>query len=465
MPTATKDALKQAVCAAIDQRRDEIVRIGDTILHHPETGFREVHTARLVAEQMERLGLRPQTGLALTGVKGRLACGPNGGTDGGAAGGKAGPTVALLGELDSLRVSEHPLADPGTGAAHACGHNAQIAGMLGAAMGLLAAGAPAQLAGSLVFFAVPAEEFIDVEERLALRAQKKLEFLTGKGELIGLGHFDDIDLAMMIHTKNGEGAPAMMADTSNGAVIKKMRFLGRAAHAGSKPQMGINALNAATLAMTAIALHRETFYDDDTIRIHPIITRGGDAVSVVPAEVTMETFVRGKTLSGIVDANRKVDRCLRAAAMAIGCEVEIQTIPGYLPQLNNRAMGELFGANARSVMGVGEFPMGGHRTGSTDMGDVGHLMPVIHPYVRGADGNAHARDWQIADPTDAYLTPAKLLACTAIDLLWGDAGAATRVLADSPPRMSKDEYLKFCRDPFSEESYRAEPPDEPKAGW
>jgi amidohydrolase len=450
----TKEALKQAVCAAIEQHREEIVRIGDTILHHPETGFTEVNTARLVAEHMERLGLRPQTGLALTGVKGRFA------------GAKGGPTLAILGELDSLRVSEHPLADRETGAAHACGHNAQIAGMLGAAMGLQAAGAAAALAGSLVFFAVPAEEFIDVEQRLELRREKKLEFLTGKGELIRLGHFDDVNLAMMIHTKNGDGAPAMMADSSNGAVIKKMRFLGRAAHAGSKPQMGINALNAASLALTAIALHRETFYDDDTIRIHPIITKGGDAVSVVPAEVTMETFVRGKTLEGIVDANRKVDRCLRAAAMALGAEVEIQTIPGYLPQRNSRQMGALFGENAKAVMGVGDFPIGGHRTGSTDMGDVGHLMPVIHPYVRGASGNAHAKDWGIADQNDAYVTPAKLLACTAIDLLYGDAAEARRVLADNPPAMSKDAYLAFCRDLFTEEQYKSEEPErERKGGW
>ncbi|HKI98214.1 MAG TPA: amidohydrolase [bacterium] len=445
----SKEELKQAVCAAIDQRREEIVRIGDTILRHPETGFTEVNTARLVAEQMERLGLRPQTGLAITGVKGRVDCGAEGGA-------KAGPTLAILGELDSLRVSEHPLADHGTGAAHACGHNAQVAGMLGAAMGLLAAGAPAHLAGSLVFFAVPAEEMIDVEFRLGLREQRKLEFLTGKGELIRLGHFDDVDLAMMIHTKNDDGAPAYMAQSSNGAVIKKIRFLGRAAHAGSKPQAGINALNAANLAMTAIALNRETFYDDDTIRIHPIITKGGDAVSVVPAEVTLETFVRGKTLEGIVDANRKVDRCLRGAAMAIGAEVEIQTIPGYLPQRNNLFMGELFGANARDVMRVSDFPIGGHRTGSTDMGDVGHIMPVIHPYVRGASGNAHAKDWSLTDPNDAYVTPAKLLACTAIDLLYGDAEPGRRVLAEHPPKMTKDAYLQFCRELFTEETYSGE---------
>jgi amidohydrolase len=363
--------------------------------------------------------------------------------------------VALVGELDSLTVSDHPLAQRETGAAHACGHNAQIAGMIGAAMGLLAAGAPQALAGELVFFAVPAEEFIEVEYRMGLRAEQKLEFLTGKAELIRLGHFDDVHLAMMIHTKNGEGAPAMLMDSSNGSVIKKIRFLGRAAHAGSSPQLGINALNAANLAMTAIALQRETFYDDDTIRIHPIITRGGDAVSVVPAEVRMETFVRGKSLKGIVDANNKVDRCLRAAAMAMGAEVEIQTIPGYLPQRNNRALGELFGGNAREVLGAAEFPIGGHRTGSTDMGDLGHIMPVIHPYVDGATGNAHGKDWEIADPERAYVAPAKLLALTAIDLLYGDGSEGKRILAESPPKMTREEYLAFCRGLFTEERYAA----------
>ncbi len=444
--TPSREALKAAVCEAIDQKREEIVAIGERILRHPETGFHEIATARLVADAFEGLGLRPQTGLALTGVKGRLAAA------------RPGPSLALVGELDSLRVSGHPLADQETGAAHACGHNAQIAGMIGAAMGLVAAGAPQALAGELVFMAVPAEEFIDVEQRLKMREEGRLEFLTGKAELIRLGHFDDVDMAMMIHTKNGEDPPAMLCDTSNGSVIKKVRFLGRAAHAGSRPQAGINALNAANLAMTAIAFQRETFHDEDTIRIHPIITKGGDAVSVVPAEVTLETFVRGRTLEGIVNANHKVDRCLRAAAMAIGAKVEIQTIPGYLPQHNNRAMGGYFAENARAVLGIEEIPMGGHRTGSTDMGDLGHIMPVIHPYVKGASGDAHAENWEIADPEHAYIAPAKLLATTAIDLLHGEAQAARGVLAASPPRMSKEEYIQFCQDLFSEEAYT--PPED-----
>ncbi|HZU88063.1 MAG TPA: hypothetical protein VE993_02285, partial [Stellaceae bacterium] len=108
----SKDELKRAVCEAIDRHGNEIVELGETILHHPETGFNEAKTAALVADAMRALGLQPQTGLALTGVKGRLR------------GKRPGPRLAVLGELDSLRTSDHPLADPHTGAAHSCGHNA-----------------------------------------------------------------------------------------------------------------------------------------------------------------------------------------------------------------------------------------------------------------------------------------------------------------------------------------------------
>ena len=123
---ATKEQLKQAVCEAIDRHGNEIIELGETILHHPETGFNEQKTAALVADKMRQIGLAPETGLALTGVKGRLK------------GKMPGPRLAFIGELDSLRTSDHPLANPQTGAAHSCGHNAQVAGMLGVAMGLSA---------------------------------------------------------------------------------------------------------------------------------------------------------------------------------------------------------------------------------------------------------------------------------------------------------------------------------------
>jgi metal-dependent amidase/aminoacylase/carboxypeptidase family protein len=146
--------IKRQVCEAIDRRADQIISLGETIRRNPELGFKEVKTARLVEHTLKELGLSPQTGLALTGVRAALPSA------------KAGPTLALLGELDGLVVSDHPLADPETGAAHACGHNAQIAGLLGAVIGLLDSKALPHLAGRVVAFAVPAEEYGDVAWRV-----------------------------------------------------------------------------------------------------------------------------------------------------------------------------------------------------------------------------------------------------------------------------------------------------------
>ena len=439
------DELKQLVCSAIDEHRDSIISIGETIMQNPETGFREVKTEALVTQSLTDLGLEPQTGLAITGVKARLK------------GNNSGPTLALIGELDSLCIPDHPFADPQTGAAHACGHNAQIAGMLGAATGLIRSGAAAQLGGDIAFFAVPAEEMIEVSYRMGLREQGQIEFLTGKAELIKRGHFDDVDLALMCHTKN-DNIASHVANSSNGAVIKKIRFLGKASHAGARPQLGINALNAATLCMNAIALQRETFWDSDTIRIHPIITKGGDAVSAVPADVVIETFVRGRTLEGITDAAAKVDRAAKGAAMAIGADVQIETTAGYLPQHNNRTISELWGNNVERIYGPDQFRIEEHRTGSTDMGDLGHIMPVSHPYIFGASGIGHGNDYLMADKEAVYVNMAKLLAMTAIDLLHDDAHAAREIVDGSRPKLSKQQYLAFNREMMATEEFRSDLP-------
>jgi amidohydrolase len=426
--------IKRQVCEAIDRRADQIISLGETIRHNPELGFKEVKTARLVEHTLKELGLSPQTGLALTGVRAALP------------GAKAGPTLALLGELDGLVVSDHPLADPETGAAHACGHNAQIAGLLGAVIGLLDSKALPHLAGRVVAFAVPAEEYGDVAWRVQQAREGKLEFLGGKPELLRLGHFDDVDLAMMIHTSpRPEDKLAGVSVSNNGCVVKTVRYLGRASHAGGAPHMGVNALYAANVGLMAINALRETFQEEHTIRVHPIITHGGTQVNVIPAEVRMETYVRGKTVEAILDANVKVDRALRAGALALGAQVEIETLPGYLPLFNNLDMAEIFKANATSLVGQEQYASIGHRTGSTDMGDLSHVMPVLHPYMGGATGMGHGANFQITDPTLAYLGPAKALAMTAVDLLWGDAGAARDILARSKPRMTRGGYLAFQR--------------------
>ena len=429
----TRDELKREVWRAIDQRADTVIEVGETIRRHPELGFKETKTASLVADTLSGLGLRPETGLAMTGVK-AVAAGGKGG----------GPTFAVIGELDGLGVAGHPEADPVTGAAHACGHNAQIAGMLGAAIGLHAARAFEQLSGRVVFFAVPAEEGGDLEWRTRQVRDGKLELLGGKCELIRLGHFDDVDLAMMIHTTSrAEDGRACLQASNNGRFGKTARYLGRAAHAGGAPHMGINALYAAQIGLMAINSLRETFRDDDAIRVHPILTHGGSQVNVIPGEARLETYVRGRTVEGIRDASAKVDRALKAGALALGAKVEIDTWPGYLPLACDTTMAELFRANAHEL--VGECRTAGHRAGCTDMGDVSQIMPVLHPYMGGASGTGHAADYRITDPALAYVAPAKALAAMVVDLMWADAAGAREVLAKAERRMTRESYLAFQR--------------------
>ena len=439
---STNDEMKVRVCEAIDRRAGEIVGIATHILANAEPGFREQKTSRFVREQFDTLGLPHRDGLALTGVKAW------------ADGGTPGPSLAVIGELDSMIVAGHPYADPETDAAHACGHHCQIAMMLGVAMGLRDSGAMADLTGRVVLFAVPAEELIEVEHRKGLRHEGKLEFIGGKSELVRLGEFDDIDMAMMIHTAVTESnGKIKLPGTNNGLVVKHIQYLGRGAHAGGSPHKGINALNAAILGLQAVHALRETFRDEDTVRVHPIITHGGDAVSAVPADVRMETFVRGRSIEVVKEWDRKVDRALRAGAMAMGARVRITTIPGYLPLANNTDMTALFRHNAVSVVGGRHVRPGEHVTSSTDMGDLSHLMPAIHPYAGGATGTGHGADYLIEDYTLAVLNPAKVMAMTIIDLLADDAAGAKKVKAKAKRSLSKNAYLKLMRGFAREEEW------------
>ena len=438
----SKEELKSKACQEIDRSSQEIIEVVQTILENPETGFREVKTSRLVARKFAELGIAYRDGLAITGVKGVVR------------GGDDGPTVGILGELDSLIVPDHPKADPQTGAAHACGHNAQIGMLIGVAVALTGSGVLPSLAGGIAFIAVPAEEYIEIEFRDNLRKQGKLSFLGGKPELIKLGEFDDIDMAMMTHTSSvPEAKKLALGETNNGCVAKQIQFIGKGAHAGGAPHRGINALNAAMIALSAIHAQRETFQEDDTIRVHPIITKGGDAVNIVPADVRMETFVRGKTLEAIKDANEKVDRALRAGALAVGGKVRITTLPGYSPMIYDPNLQELYRSNAISLVGKEEVGQFGHRTGSTDMGDVSHIMPVIHPYAGGATGTGHGNDYLIQDYQLAVINPAKAMAMTVIELLADGAAKGREVLSKSKPRMTKQEYLTSMESLLKEEEY------------
>jgi amidohydrolase len=424
--------MKARACRAVDAHASELEQLARQIFAQPELGFKEHRTASLVHDWFDKLGLSHRDGIGITGTRADLHCGSN------------GPTVAVLGELDSLLCWEHPERNPLTGAVHACGHNAQVAMMLGAGLALREV-AP-ELAGTIALMAVPAEEYVELEERLKFREQGQLEFLGGKAEMVRLGAFDDVDVAMMVHaTARPEDADLAVGGTNNGMVAKFVRFLGRTSHAGGAPDQGINSLSAARVAMAGIDAIRETFRDDDHIRVHPIVTRGGDVVNAIPADVRLEMFCRGASLEAIELAHRKVDRALKAGALALGGEVEITTLPGYLPLHHDPSLVTLFRANAVEIVGAERVRDKGHGGGSTDMGDISHILPTVHPYAGGASGAGHGADYRIDDYTRAVSNPAKALAMTVIDLLADDAREAKRVVAEFKPRMTRAEYLAYLR--------------------
>ena len=435
----TRQELKQKACATIEKRKREIIGIAREVGSHPEVGFSETKTSRLVARKLSELGVQYCDGLAITGVKGRIP-----------GGGGPGPRVAVLGELDSLIVRDHPLADPETGAAHACGHHCQIGMMLGATMGLLTPEVLGQLSGEIVSFAVPAEEFIQVEHRLQLREEGRLEFLGGKQEMILRGEFDDVDIAMMCHTASDMGDRKFaVGGTSNGHLVKYVQFVGRGSHAGDAPDLGVNALNAATFALQSIHANRETFRKEDTVRVHGIITKGGEAVNAVPADVRLEWRVRSATPQAVITNSRVVDRCFKAGALAVGAAVKITNIPGYLPVRHDPNLQELFRRNAVDLLGEAGtlvMPARRNRGGSTDMGDLSHLIPACHPYTAGVEGSGHSNDYLVTDYEAAVVNPAKIMAMVVVDLLADGGAKGNEVIRAHRPAMKRSAYLKFQRE-------------------
>ncbi len=429
----TKEELKQAACAAIDRNRERIFQIGDAIAAEPEMGYKEFKTAGKFKAFLEQLGIDYRDQVAVTGV---VADCP---------GRKSELRVAVMGELDAVLVPRHPGADPQTGAAHACGHNAMMAALCGVAIALKEADLMADLDGDVVLMAVPAEEFAELEYRNGLREKGIIHFLGGKQEFICRGEFDNIDIAVMQHTSMAANSKRVCGGSScNGFVGRLIQYLGRESHAGAAPHEGINALNAAMLGLMAVHAQRETFRDQDSIRVHPIITKGGDLVNVVPADVRLETYVRGSNTPAILDAAVKVDRAFRSGGDAVGAQTILTPLPGYLPAVLNEPLMKLVYENGVALYGEDQCELigAGFGGGSTDQGDVSHLIPSAQAFFAGASGGFHTEDFCLCDKETAYIAAAKVMTMVCIDLLYDGAAVGKQIKADFTPVMTKEEYLR-----------------------
>lgn len=431
------DAIEAKIIKTIDEHREEIIDFARDIYTHAELGYKEFNTARKFADFTKKLGLNVQEGLAITGVKSYLNEDK-----------KDNISLALIGELDALRIPNHKYVNPETQAAHCCGHHAQLTGILGAAIALSDPEIAAALDGQVVFFAVPAEEYGEIEFKNQLKAEGKIKYGGGKCELIRIGAFDDIDLNIAHHTTpGGNNKITFGKGSNNGFVSKVIKYKGKAAHAAGSPHLGINALNAASLGLSALAYQRETFQDKDHVRVHPIITKGGNLVNVTPDEVIIETLVRACNNDAIIDAANKTDRAFFAGGAAIGATVEIETMPGYLPTIPQETNDELVEAARIASGGAYEIEIQDNINdvsgGSTDVGDVQHIQPVYTFRTGGAVGGGHSSEYDIVDEELAYIVTAKIFALGAYRFLKDGAKEAKKIVSEYKPRLTKEEYVAF----------------------
>jgi metal-dependent amidase/aminoacylase/carboxypeptidase family protein len=152
----------------------------------------------------------------------------------------------------------------------------------------------------------------------------------------------------------------------------------------------------------------------------------------------METYVRARTLDSIIDTNKKVDRALKAAAIAMGAEVEIKDYPGYLPLLSYDSLVDLFIKNSDQIIDENRIIRNKHLSGSFDMGDLSHIMPVLHPFFGGVKGGLHTSEFKTVDYELAVIKPIKVLIKTIIDILSDDE--IFKKTSNSP--YSRVEYIK-----------------------
>ena len=427
------DETGQRILRLIDVHKDQIIAFAEDIAAHPEPGYEEFCTAGKTAEVLKNLGYKVTEHLARTGVKGTKSI-------------KEGPSLTVIGELDAIGCHSHPNANPVTGVAHACGHHAQMAAMIGCAIAMADPDVQKCLSGTVNFLAVPAEEYIDADKRARLK-KEGIEFCCGKSEMIRTGVFDDTDIALTTHVHMVPveedfylGNPAC-----NGYSAERVTVRGKAAHGAIDPWNGVNALSITTSAIQMMGLMRETFREEDHVRLHNVIRKAGDVINSVPDEAIVETKVRAASLDKICEITDMVNRAYAGSAYAFGGKIEMEKLQGYMPIIPRAADNALIEAADDLGLNYRTVQKGDFNNACTDVGDLSHLVPVVNFTFKGFEGKLHGADFKITDPEKAYILPAKLLALTVYKLLKNGGQEAKKITKSYTPVFNKESYIQYVK--------------------
>lgn len=427
------DETGQRILRLIDVHKDQIIAFAEDIAVHPEPGYEEFRTAGKTAEVLKNLGYKVTEHLARTGVKGTKSI-------------KEGPSLTVIGELDAIGCHSHPNANPVTGVAHACGHHAQMAAMIGCAIAMADPDVQECLAGTVNFLAVPAEEYIDADKRARLK-KEGIEFCCGKSGMIRTGVFDDTDIALTTHVHMVPveedfylGNPAC-----NGYSAERVTVRGKAAHGAIDPWNGVNALSITTSAIQMMGLMRETFREEDHVRLHNVIRKAGDVINSVPDEAIVETKVRAASLDKICEITDMVNRAYAGSAYAFGGKIEMEKLQGYMPIIPRAADNALIEAADDLGLNYRTVQKGDFNNACTDVGDLSHFVPVVNFTFKGFEGKLHGADFKITDPEKAYILPAKLLALTVYKLLKNGGQEAKKIAKSYTPVFNKESYIQYVK--------------------
>ncbi|MBQ5813639.1 MAG: amidohydrolase, partial [Clostridia bacterium] len=407
----------------VDAHRKLILESERWLWAHPQTGYTEWEAHNYLVEKFEALGYE-------LNLAGNI---PGFWTD--VETGKPGPKLAIFGELDALDIANHP--ESVNGMTHCCGHHGQVAALLGVAAALKQPGALDGLSGSIRLIAVPAEEMIQLAFREDLRKQGIINYMGGKVEFMHRGVLDGCEIAMMVHGGNsGDKIDFQGGRGMNGCMAKTIKFKGKSSHAGGAPHLGVNAQYAAMLGLQACNDLRETLQEKDTVRFHPIMMGVNCAVNIIPDEMKIESYVRGSSLEAMKRENRKFNRALTGAALAMGAGVELCDRPGYSPEIHDPDFMRLVEQCCKDLVGDDRvaFNYTNWGTGSSDFGDITCVMPGVQFFCGGASGVAHGIDYYITDPNRLCVNSAKAQLFVVDALLSGEAAKAKEIIANYEPQ-------------------------------
>ncbi|MDO4926270.1 MAG: M20 family metallopeptidase [Turicibacter sp.] len=365
----------------LHERKEDFIQISHQIHQNPEIANEEYFACQILSDTLKDAGFDVTVNVAghETGFVARKAPA------------KPGPVIGILAEYDAL-----------AGLGHGCGHN--IIGTSSVAAGCALAQIIDEVGGEVVVFGTPAEEGGDNG--------------SAKGSFVREGLFKDVDVCMMIHPGNKTTVTA--PSLANHPI--EFEFLGRPAHASGYPEKGINALDAMIVFYNAVNALRQQVTPD--VRIHGIITHGGDAPNIIPEYTKARFYVRANTIKTCEEVTERVIKAAEGAALSTGCTLKHTTYQNivedliYYPKFN-----ELFEEIATKLGHQVEAldPRGSR--GSTDAGNVSQVVPTIHPSLKICEPSVagHTKEFKEAaiskQGDQAVLDSAEILARISLELL------------------------------------------------